>query len=74
MRVTGRTVRPRLYELMEMPLESFRQARAGFTVILGDKLPEIEAERSGDESAPVMGKWAQEIRRQLIALTASGYL
>jgi hypothetical protein len=37
-------------------------------------LPQIEAERSGDESAPVMGERAQQIRKQLSALMNSSYL
>jgi hypothetical protein len=37
-------------------------------------LAEIEAQRRGDKSAPVIGKWTQEIKRQLIALMASGSL
>ena len=49
-------------------------ALAGFTVTLGDRLPQIEAERSGDESAPVMGVRAQQIRKQLSALMNSSYL
>ena len=74
MHLTGRTVRPRVSELLAMPLSRFRQAQAGFTVTLGDRLPQIEAERCGDESAPVMGERAQQIRRQLSALMNSSYL
>ena len=74
MHLTGRTVRPRVSEILAMPLSRFRQAQAGFTVTLGDRLPQIEAERCGDESAPVMGVRAQQIRRQLSALMNSSYL
>ena len=74
MHLTGRTDRPRLSELLAMPLSRFRQAQAGFTVTLGDRLPQIEAERSGDESAPVMGERAKQIRKQLSALMNSSYL
>ncbi len=74
MHVTRRTERPRVSELLEMPLSRFRQAQAGFTVTLGARLPLIEAERSGDESAPVMGKRAQQIRSQLISMMNSSYL
>jgi hypothetical protein len=73
-RLTGRTDRPRVYELMEMPLASLRDAQAGLRVTLGDKLPPLKAERSGDPSAPGMSQRAQEIRRQLAALTTSSYL
>jgi hypothetical protein len=74
MHLTGRTVRPRVSELLAMPLSRFRQAQAGFTVTLGDRLPQIEAQRCGDESAPVMGERAKQIRRQLSALMNSSYL
>ncbi len=74
MHLTGRTDRPRVSELLEMPLSRFRQAQAGFTVTLGDRLPQIEAERSGDESAPAMGERAKQIRKQLSALMNSSYL
>ena len=74
MHLTGRTVRPRVSEILAMPLSRFRQAQAGFTVTLGDRLPQIEAERSGDESAPVMGERAQQIRSQLITMMNSSYL
>ncbi len=74
MHLTGRTVRPRVSELLAMPLSRFRQAQAGFTVTLGDRLPQIEAQRCGDESAPVMGERAQQIRKQLSALMNSSYL
>lgn len=74
MHLTGSTDRPRVSEILAMPLSRFRQAQAGFTVTLGDRLPRIEAERSGDESAPVMGERAKQIRSQLIALMNSSYL
>ncbi len=74
MHPTGSTCRPRGYELLEMPLSRFRQAQAGFTVTLGDRLPQIEAERSGDESAPAIGERAKQIRKQLSALMNSSYL
>ena len=74
MHLTGSTVRPRVSELLAMPLSRFRQAQAGFTVTLGDRLPQIEAKRCGDESAPVMGERAQQIRKQLSALMNSSYL
>ena len=74
MHLTGRTDRPRVSELLEMPLSRFRQAQAGFTVTLGDRLPQIEAERSGDESAPAIGERAKQIRKQLSALMNSSYL
>jgi hypothetical protein len=74
MHLTGRTERPRVSELLQMPLSRFRQAQAGFTVTLGDRLPQIEAERSGDERAPTMGVRAQQIRKQLSALMNSSYL
>ena len=45
MHLTGSTVRPRVSELLAMPLSRFRQAQAGFTVTLGDRLPQIEAQR-----------------------------
>ena len=72
--LTGSTVRPRVSEILAMPLSRFRQAQTGFTVTLGDRLPQIEAERSGDDSAPVMGERAQQIRSQLIAMMNSSYL
>jgi len=74
MHLTGSTERPRVSELLQMPLSCFRQAQAGFTVTLGDRLPQIEAERSGDESAPAMGKRAQQIRSQLVTMMSSSYL
>jgi len=73
-KVAGRTDRPRVYELMEMPLERFREAQAGLTITLGDTPPRIEAEKSGDESAPAMGKRAQQTRRQRGASMNSTYL
>ncbi len=39
MHLTGSTDRPRVSEILEMPLSHFRQAQAGFTVTLGDRLP-----------------------------------
>ncbi len=74
MHVTRRTERPCVSELLAMPLSRFRQAQAGFTVTLGDRLPQIEAQRCGDESAPVMGERAQQIRKQLISMMNSSYL
>lgn len=74
MKVTGRTERPRVSELLEMPLVRFREARAGLAVTLGARLPQIEAERSGGESAPVMGKPYQQIRAQLQSMVHSSYL
>jgi hypothetical protein len=74
MRVTGSTDRPRLSELMEMPLARFRHAQVGMRVTLGDKLPEIEEQRKEDPSAPVIDRRTVEIRRQLIALATSGSL
>ena len=43
MRLTGRTDRPRRYELMEMPLERFREAQAGLTITRGTKRPRVQA-------------------------------
>ncbi len=74
MHLTGRTVRPRVWEVMEMPLSRFRHAQAGAIVTLGDKLPRILAARSGDESLPPIRERAAEIMRQLSALPTSGYL
>jgi len=50
-KVAGRTDRPRVYELMEMPRERLREAQAGFTITLCDRLPRIEAERRGDDQS-----------------------
>jgi hypothetical protein len=74
MQMTGSTDRPRVSELMEMPLARFRRAQAGMRVTLGARLPQIEAQRRGDPSAPLMGRRAAEIRRQLITLATSGSL
>ena len=74
MTVTESSQRPRVSELLVMPVASFRQAQVGARITLGDRFPQIEAERSGDESAPVIGKRTQEIKRQLIALMSSGSL
>lgn len=71
MHLTGRTVRPRVSEILAMPLSRFRQAQAGFTVTLGDRLSQIEAQRCDDESAPAMGERAKQIRKQLSALMNS---
>jgi len=68
MRVTGSTDRPRVSEIMQMPLVSLRQAPAGVRVALGDRLPEIEARRAADPSAPTIGKTFQLIKEHLIAL------
>ena len=61
-------------EVMEMPLAGFRHAQAGAIVTLGQKLPQIQAERSGDEPLPSTQDRAEEIRRHLSALMTSGYL
>jgi hypothetical protein len=74
MHMTGSTERPRVSELMELPLARFRQAQAGIRVTLGARLPHIEAQRSGDETAPTMGKRYQQIRNQLGAMINSSYL
>ncbi len=74
MQLTGSTLRPRVSEVMEMPLASFRQAQAGAMITLGEKLPQIEAERSGNESPPSIRRRAEEIKRQYDALLTSGYL
>ncbi len=74
MRLTGSTPRPRVREVMEMPLSSFRRAQAGAIVTLGERLPRIQAERSGDASSPSTQGWTAEIRRQLSVLMTSGYL
>jgi len=72
--VTESSQRPRVSELLAMPVVRFRQAQVGARITLGDRLAEIEAQRPGDASAPVIGKWTQEIKRQLIALMTSGSL
>ena len=74
MHVTGRTPRPRVSDILDMPLDCFRRAQAGAIVRLGAKLPQILAERSGDDSLPPIRKWAAEIMRQLNAMPTSGYL
>ena len=74
MHVTGRTLRPRVSDLLDMPLTCFRQAQAGAIVTLGAKLPQILAERSSDESLPPIRERAAEIMRQLSPLPTSGYL
>ena len=74
MHATGSTLRPRVYELMEMPLERFRRAQAGVRVTLGDKLPQIPLENIDDDLPPAIRERAKEIRRQLTALLTSSYL
>jgi len=74
MHLTGRTFRPRVSDILVMPLSRFRRAQAGAIVTLGAKLPQILAERSGDESLPQIRERAAEIMRQLSALPTSGYL
>ena len=74
MRLTGSTHRPRVSEIMQMPLVSLRQAQAGVRVAPGDRLPEIEARGAADPSAPTIGKTFQLIREQLIALMTSSSL
>ncbi len=74
MKHTDSTRRPRVSEVMAMPLVRFRRAQAGARVTLGARLPQIEAQRSGDESAPAMRARYQEIRKQLLALTVTGHL
>jgi hypothetical protein len=56
-----------------MPLSRFRAAQVGYTVTLGARLPQIEAQRSGDESAPTIGKRYQQIRQQLESMIHCGY-
>ena len=74
MTLSETTVRPRVPEVMDMPLRRFRRAQVGVRITLGDKLPQIEAECRGDASTPDLGERFQEIKRQLIALMSSGSL
>jgi hypothetical protein len=74
MTLTGTTLRPKVWEVMELPLRRFRRAQVGVRITLGEKLAQLEAERSGDASAPALGQRIQEIRQQLIALMTSGSL
>ena len=74
MHMTGSWRRPRVDEVMRMPLSRFRRAQAGARIKLGDKLPEIQAQRRGNESSPAPRDYAAEIARQLNALPTSGYL
>ena len=74
MQQTGSTRRPRVSQVMEMPIACLRQAQAGVRVTLGPRLPQILAERSGNEPVPFSPDRAEEIRRQLNSLLASGYL
>src|SRR6056297_3740846 len=60
MHMTGSKVRPRVYELMEMPLARFRRAQVGMRVTLGAKLPEIIDKRRDDPTAPVMNRHTAE--------------
>ena len=74
MQQTGSTLRPRVSEVMNLPLSCLRQAQAGVRVTLGQQLPQILAERSGHEPLPFSPDRAEDIRRQLNSLLTSGYL
>ena len=71
---TRGTTRPRVFEIMEMPLSRFRQAQAAFKVTLGARLLQIEAQRGGDPSAPVITERYRQIRSQLVSMISSSYL
>ena len=74
MHLTGRTFRPRVSDILVMPLSRFRRAQAGAIVTLGRRLPRVLAARRGDKSLPPIRKRVAEILRQLNALPTSGHL
>ena len=67
MHLTGSTFRPRVSDILDMPLARFRQAQAGAIVTLGAKLPQILAERSGDESLPPISENLLETGVEIVA-------
>ncbi len=63
--------RPIIPELMAKPLAAFHHAQAGVRVTLGQRLPEIQAQRPGD---PATRALATEIQRQISDLAVLGFL
>ena len=75
MHLTGRTFRPTVPELMQMPLAWFRRAQAGARIVLGEKLSRIEVQPSDNESLTAARQArAEEIKRQYDALLTAGFL
>ncbi|MHB9081265.1 MAG: transposase [Pirellulaceae bacterium] len=74
MHLTGSTIRPRVCDVMDMPLSRFRQAQAGVRVTLGQQLPQLQATPTGNPSLPATPDRAEEIRMQLSSLLTSSYL
>jgi hypothetical protein len=64
-------LRPTVPELLAMPLAAFHHAQAGARVTLGERLPEIQAQRPGD---PAKRALATEIQRQISDLAVLGFL
>ncbi len=63
--------RPIIPELMAKPLAAFHHAQAGVRVTLGQRLPEIQAQRPAD---PATRALATEIQRQISDLAVLGFL
>jgi len=63
--------RPTVPEIMTIPLATFHHAQAGIRVSLGQRLPEMQAQRPGD---PATRALATEIQRQISNLETLGFL
>ena len=63
--------RPIVPEIMTIPLAAFHHAQAGVRVRLGQRLPELQAQRPGD---PARRALATEIQRQISDLETLGFL